>query len=201
MSSNNPSREVYFFMSGRRKRARTTNVSGDSIDTMLREAVKAHENSERADSSMPASADSSDRSTEDGALSGSTFDADRLADEPAGSEPLADKPVEDEPFAGNFTGSRSYPDYASITNEGRDFDLRGFDVVAGESAAQFMSEDGDYAQLPNPEVQRKIVEWTDRDVKARRDWQPVVPLGVLAGTGGVNCRPHCKRRFGRKGKA
>ena len=191
-------------------------MSGDSIDTMLREAVEAHENSDRADGPMPTSAGSSDRPNEDDALSGSTFAADRLTDEPAGgdsfavkpaasgsftyeevsgsfssqpagnepfagepakSEPFADEPVKSEPFASNSVGSRSYPDYASISSERLDFDLRGFDVVAGESAAQFMSEDGDYAQLPNPEVfnayppevQRKIVEWTDRDVKARRD--------------------------------
>ena len=42
---------------------------------------------------------------------------------------------------------------------------------------EFLAEDADYAKLPHPdvfnaypiEVQRKIIEWTDRDVKARRD--------------------------------
>ena len=41
----------------------------------------------------------------------------------------------------------------------------------------FLSDDKDYAAIPAPdvfnayppEVQRKIIEWTDRDVKARRD--------------------------------
>ena len=42
---------------------------------------------------------------------------------------------------------------------------------------QFLAADGDYSALPYPdefnaypiEVQRKLIEWTDRDVKARRD--------------------------------
>lgn len=46
-----------------------------------------------------------------------------------------------------------------------------------DSLEQFLGADGDYAGLPSPEVfnayppevQRKIMEWTDRDVRARRD--------------------------------
>lgn len=46
-----------------------------------------------------------------------------------------------------------------------------------EDFKRFLSENEDYASLPDPEVfnayppevQRKIMEWTDRDVKARRD--------------------------------
>lgn len=53
----------------------------------------------------------------------------------------------------------------------------GLNLDEYESMAQFLSGDADYAALPHPdvfnaypaEVQRKIMEWTDRDVKARRD--------------------------------
>lgn len=76
-----------------------------------------------------------------------------------------------------FSSSDSYGDVPPIGFDGGTADLSGLDVATNGAVEQFLSEDGEYGKLPHPdvfnayppEVQRKIMEWTDRDVKARRD--------------------------------
>lgn len=77
----------------------------------------------------------------------------------------------------SFAKGESYGDVPPIGFDSGTADLSGLDVAAEGVVEQFLSEDGEYAKLPHPdvfnayppEVQRKIMEWTDRDVKARRD--------------------------------
>lgn len=79
--------------------------------------------------------------------------------------------------AADSFASGSYADIPPIGFDNRVADLSGLDVAAEGVVEQFLSEDGEYGKLPHPdvfnayppEVQRKIMEWTDRDVKARRD--------------------------------
>ena len=78
--------------------------------------------------------------------------------------------------------------FSAVSPIDADPDLSGYDasVMGGfedkglfelESMETFLGTDTEYASLPlpevfneyPPEVQRKIMEWTDRDVKARRD--------------------------------
>lgn len=62
-------------------------------------------------------------------------------------------------------------------DESVSFGFGNVNLTEAESMSQFFGSDTDYAALPSPEVfnayppevQRKIMEWTDRDVKARRD--------------------------------
>lgn len=66
-----------------------------------------------------------------------------------------------------------YEDLPPISREDREVDLRGLDVPV----EAFLDDDSEYGKIPQPEVfnayppelQRKIMEWTDRDVRARRD--------------------------------
>ena len=58
-----------------------------------------------------------------------------------------------------------------------EYDLSGFDVDTSDAIERYLDMDAEYGKLPHPdvfnayppEIQRKIMEWTDRDVKARRD--------------------------------
>ena len=96
------------------------------------------------------------------------------ADNSGGSEKneasLGDSGFDEVPAAGvesSYSGRHDFFTRASS----------GLDVDEEKALSEFLSGDKDYGALPHPdvfnayppEVQRKIMEWTDRDVKARRD--------------------------------
>ena len=73
----------------------------------------------------------------------------------------------------SFAASDGFGGVPPISPEDREIDLSGLDI----NIEDFLDEDSEYGKIPQPEVfnsyppevQRKIMEWTDRDVKARRD--------------------------------
>jgi|GEM_PF-1121577 len=76
----------------------------------------------------------------------------------------------DDDGASEGSGFVAYGEPLSVDDQGEEFN----ELVAME---ELLSGESDYGALPlpevfnayPPEVQRKIMEWTDRDVKARRD--------------------------------
>ena len=64
-----------------------------------------------------------------------------------------------------------------IDANSREPELSGLDVFLEDESEIVLDEDSEYGKLPHPdvfnayppEIQRKIMEWVDRDVKARRD--------------------------------
>jgi len=99
---------------------------------------------------------------------------------PSPQEPMVQEPIpfepatmDQEPGDAPFGTSEGYKDLPPISPEDRNIDLSGLDIEVED----FLDEDSEYGKIPQPEVfnayppevQRKIMEWTDRDIKARRD--------------------------------